>query len=215
MTPFDPRLTMIAAEAKVKTCHVFHCWHAIQASGQKFHRAAFAHFAGLEDKHVTAILSALEAHDAMPVIKGRGVAAKTMMTADWQWPAVDELSPQAKSCAQQWTPASYATHAEAFRNYWLGARRMMGDWKATWANRVVSIHSQVMRDQKFGNAPTLSPFQATAKPDPRKVLEQQLMVAERHGQIYEADIARRKLAALDNVIPFPQNDSLFESKLAV
>lgn len=215
MTPFDPRLTMIAAEAKVKTCHVFHCWHAIQSSGQKFHRAAFAHFAGLEDKHVSAIIDAMDAHDALPVIKGRGAAAKSLMPADWTPPSIDELSPQARSCAQQWTSASYATHAEAFRNYWLGTRKMMGDWKATWANRVVSIHSQVMRDQKFGNAPTQSPFKASAPVDKRASLERALSAAVLLGREYEADDIRRQLAALDNVIPFPQIDLLFESKVAV
>jgi len=30
---------------------------------------------------------------------------------------------------------------------------MKADWRGTWANRVVALHSQVMRDQKFGNAP--------------------------------------------------------------
>jgi len=116
--------------------------------GKKFHKAAFAHFAGLEDRHVDAILSALEAHDVLPTSKGRGIAEKSFIGKDWTPPHVSELSPKAQACAAQWSSASYATHAEAFRNYWLSERRMMADWSATWANRVVSIHSQVMRDQK-------------------------------------------------------------------
>jgi len=184
--------------------------------GKNFHAAAFAHFAGLEERHVSAILASLEAHDALPAGKGRGIAGKTLIAADWTPPPVSELSPQARSCAQQWTPASYATHGEAFRNYWRSTRKMMGDWQATWSNRIVSLHSQVMRDQKFGNAPTLSPFVATeAKHTPLEIAKMELRTAEMLGQTYEAEQARRKIDRLSNVIPFTRTDSLFESKVAV
>ena len=82
------------------------------------------------------------------------VKPKTLIPEDWEAPAVADLPPQARACAEQWTRASYATHAEAFKCFWLSERRMKGDWSRTWANRIVALHGQVMRDQKFGNAPT-------------------------------------------------------------
>lgn len=215
MKAFDPILTIIAADAKVKTCHVYHCWQAMREMGAKFHRAAFASFAGLEVRHVDAILAAMQAHGAMPEGKGRGATGKTLIAPDWMPPPVSDLSPQARSCAAQWTEASYATHAEAFRNYWHSQRKMMGDWKATWANRIVAIHSQVMRDQKFGNAPVSAPFTASAPVDKRASLERALKAAEMLGRDYEASDIRRQLSAMDNVIPFTRTDSLFESKAAV
>lgn len=84
----------------------------------------------------------------------RARPGKTRLPAEWEPPPIAELPPRARACAEQWTPESYATHGEAFGSYWRGAGRMMTNWLATWANRVVALHSQVMRDQKFGNAPT-------------------------------------------------------------
>lgn len=82
---------------------------------------------------------------------------------DWLPPAVSDLPERAKALASQWTAASYATEAEAFRNYWLGetgAKASKADWRATWCNRIVQIHSKVMRDQKFGNAAPEAPVSA-------------------------------------------------------
>lgn len=78
---------------------------------------------------------------------------RSLIPVDWDVPTVAELPPMARSCAEQWTDASYATHAEAFVCYWRSERKMKSDWAGTWANRIVALHSQVMRDQKFGNAP--------------------------------------------------------------
>lgn len=89
-------------------------------------------------------------------------SGKSLIPDDWQLPAVADLPPQARACAEQWTDASYATHGEAFKGYWSTNRRMQADWRLTWANRIVAIHSTVMRDQKYGNAPTGSG--AAAKP---------------------------------------------------
>ncbi|MES2782605.1 MAG: hypothetical protein V4657_07410 [Pseudomonadota bacterium] len=215
MTPFDPRLTIIATEAKVKTCHVFHCWSALQAMGKNFHVAAFAHFAGLEDRHVEAILSALETHDALPAGKGRGSTGKTIIAANWTPPPVSELPPQARSCAEQWTSASYATHGEAFRSYWRSHKKMMSDWSATWANRIVTLHSQVMRDQKFGNAPTHSPFEIPApQRSPLEIAHLELKTAKMLGQTYEAEVAQRKIDRLSNVIPFNRPEGELLAQMA-
>jgi hypothetical protein len=89
---------------------------------------------------------------------------KTMIPADWPLPSVEDLPPRARDCARQWTPTSYETHGEAFVSYWRGERKLKSDWRLTWANRVIALHSQVMRDQKFGNAPTaLAPMSEAAR----------------------------------------------------
>lgn len=87
---------------------------------------------------------------------------KSLLPEDWVLPSVSDLPPKAKACAEQWTPASYATHGEAFGSYWRARRGMMADWRLTWANRIVTLHGQVMRDQKFGNAAPSAP--STGKP---------------------------------------------------
>jgi hypothetical protein len=96
--------------------------------------------------------------DTPPTPPAGGRRGKTRLPSDWIAPAVCNLPPKARACAEQWTQASYETHAEAFGSYWHGTGKMMIDWDATWANRIVALHSQVMRDQKFGNAPTAAPI---------------------------------------------------------
>ncbi len=102
-----------------------------------------------------------------PTPRKRGSGERQMLPSDWEAPLVADLSPQAQTCAAQWTGASYATHAEAFKNYWRSERKMKADWNGTWANRVVDIHDKVMRAQKFGNAPPDTP-KATADPNAGK-----------------------------------------------
>ena len=91
--------------------------------------------------------------DTPPTPRAGGRRGKTRLSPDWKAPEVGDLPPKARACAEQWTADSYDTHAEAFGSYWHGTGKMMTDWDATWANRIVALHSQVMRDQKFGNAP--------------------------------------------------------------
>lgn len=95
--------------------------------------------------------------------KASSHTAKHLIPDDWELPAVADLPPQARACAEQWTSASYATHGEAFIGFWRSSRRKMADWRLTWGNRIVALHSQVMRDQKFGNAPTASTHSPSGK----------------------------------------------------
>lgn len=131
MTPFDPLLALIAAEARVKPCHVFHCFHARRELGQKFHPAAFAQFAGLEERHVLSILAALEAHDALP--GKRTVSAKgTRLPADWTAPQewIDWACNE-----RRWQPHDAAEEARIFADYWIakaGQAAVKLDWKRTW-----------------------------------------------------------------------------------
>lgn len=106
-----------------------------------------------------------------PNPRKRGNGGKTMIPEDWKLPAKADLPPKARACAEQWTDASYETHGEAFHGYWRSSRRMYADWTATWANRVIALHSQVMRDQKFGNAPTDVP-KAANDPEAGKLFQQ-------------------------------------------
>lgn len=124
---------------------------------------------------------------------------------DWQPPAIADLPPNAKSLASLWTAASYAAEAEAFRNYWLGetgTKASKADWRATWCNRIVQIHSKVMRDQKFGNAAPDSP--------PPPVKDRAAMIADaekrveqfaRLGRADDAAAAERFLQTLKSTGP--------------
>lgn len=94
--------------------------------------------------------------------KGDG---KTALPVDWVVPPVTDLPPQAAACAVLWTDESYARHGEAFVSYWRSSRKKMGDWRLTWANRIVSLHAQVIREQTFA-AP-----RAGATGEPQNFLE--------------------------------------------
>lgn len=83
----------------------------------------------------------------------RARAGKHLLPKDWKVPAVADLPPRARALAEEWTQEEYATHAEAFVSFWRGSGRMMKEWDSTWANRIVDIHSKVMRDRKFGHGP--------------------------------------------------------------
>lgn len=100
-----------------------------------------------------------------PPRKRRG-EGKHLIPDDWVLPPVAELTPSAKACAEQWTQASYEAVGEGFRLYWRTERKMKTDWRETWCNWVLREHSKVIRDQKFGNAP--SPVNGHAQPaDPQ------------------------------------------------
>lgn len=96
----------------------------------------------------------LKKEETPPNPPAGGRRGKTRLPSDWRLPPISDLGPKARACAEQWTAACYETHGEAFVAYWSGNGKMMASWEATWANRVIALHSTVMRDQKFGNAPT-------------------------------------------------------------
>lgn len=193
MTPFDPRLPILAAEARVKTCHVFHCWHAMREMGRAFHIDAFAVFAGLEPRHVDAILAALQAHDALPmkraVVTHRAerLANDFEPPEDWiQW-AVDQ---------RRWTPADASEEAEIFANYWQaksGQAATKLDWRKTWCNWV--------RNSRRPDGDYRRPMQMVSS---REHMERTAALYDRMGRTNEAKEIRDSLAASANVIPFTQ-----------
>lgn len=93
-----------------------------------------------------------EEESTPPTPRAGGRRGKVLIPSDWVLPPVADLPPRAKKCAELWTADSYETHGEAFVGYWRSEQKMKADWDGTWANRVVALHAQVMRDQKYGNA---------------------------------------------------------------
>jgi hypothetical protein len=190
MTPFDPRLTVIAKQAGVKTCHVFHCYQAMVTMKSSFHIGAFAEFTGLEVRHIESIISALKANNAMPKPARSETAKGTRLGSDFELPddwinwAIGERG---------WKLADARQEAMAFVDYWAaasGARGVKNDWLATWRN-------WCRRSDRVGTAKveasTLTPLQ---------IAERKLKTAIMLGQSYEESVARKEIAALSNVLPF-------------
>ncbi len=110
-----------------------------------------------------------ESKKGNPPLQAAGGVARIFLPSDWVVPPVADLPPNARACAEQWRAESYAAQGEAFAGYWRGRRGRNADWLATWANRVVTIHGMVMRDEKFGRAP---PAGTTAPPRPAMSADQ-------------------------------------------
>jgi len=190
MQPFDPRLPIIAKQAGVKTCHAYHCYQAMVAMKANFHIGAFAEFAGLERRHVEAIISALKANNAMPTAAKRETVTGTRLGTDFVVPdswinwAIDQRG---------WSMKDVKEVAAEFVDYWAGvsgAKGVKADWLATWRN-------QVRRSHRVGTAKV----EATTL-TPLEIAERQLKTAIMLGQSYEESEARKKIAALSNVLPF-------------
>lgn len=192
MTPFDPRLPVIASVARVKTCHVYHCWQAWKQMGVHFNATMFAAFAGLEEKHVAAILSALECHGAVP--KGKTASPKgTRLSPDFTAPqdwidfAIEE---------RRWTPEDTAAEVDNFRDFWVskpGADASKLDWKATW-RRWVRNSRRPDGDYRPVRGPMVSHTDH---------MERTAALYERMGRMTEAAEIRAQLAKSVNVLPFP------------
>jgi hypothetical protein len=160
------------------------------ATKANFHVDAFASFAGLERKHVDAIIAAVKANKAMPQSAKRETVNGTRMSGDFAMPqdwidwAMQERS---------WSPDEAKQEAASFIDYWIGVSGQKGvkaDWLATWRN-------SVRRSHRIGTQKLLQ-----SNLSPLEIAQSQLKTAELLGRDYEAGIARRKIAALSNVLPF-------------
>lgn len=197
MTPFDPRLPVIASAARVKTCHVYHCWQAWKQMGVHFNATMFAAFAGLEEKHVAAILGALESHGATPKgktasPKGTRLAPDFKVPQDWIDFAIDE---------RHWTPSDAQAEAENFCDFWWskpGAEASKLDWKATWRNWVRNSRRANGDYRRQTDQPMVSH---------RDHMERTAALYERMGRTTEAADIRAQLAKSVNVLPFPPRDA--------
>ncbi len=191
MQPFDPILPVIAAAARVKTPHVHHCFHAWKQMGVHFNAAMFAAFAGLEEKHVAAILSALEEHGAVP--KGKTASPKgARLSPDFQAPQdwIDFATEE-----RRWTPEDTAAEVDNFRDFWVskpGADASKLDWKATWRRWVRNS-----RRPDGDYRPVRGPMVST-----REHMIKTIALYRRMGRDTEADEMERTIAKEDNVLPF-------------
>lgn len=196
MTPFDIRLPIIAAAARVKPCHVFHQFCAMKEMGASFHVEAFALFTGLEVKHVEAILSALQEHDCLPTKTARTSSVRgTRLPNDWTVP--DEWIEWAGN-EKHWHPSDAREEAEIFANFWQaksGAQATKLDWRKTWINWC-----------KNSRRPNGDYVAVTVKQSPAErasFLRRSIALYESMGREDETDAMKRELATIDdNILPF-------------
>lgn len=90
------------------------------------------------------------------------------LPADWQPPAVPELSDMARQLVEQWPAGAFQAVCETFRLHWADEHRAVGkkaNWNAALCKWLIKDHAQVMRDAKAGvSFARLSPAPAgTAK----------------------------------------------------
>jgi len=117
-------------------------------------------------------------------VTGTRLGAEFTIPDDWINWAIGERG---------WKLADARQEAMAFIDYWAacsGAKGVKSDWLATWRN-------WCRRSDRVGTAKgeptTLTPLQ---------IAERQLKTAIMLGQSYEESVARKKIAALSNVLPF-------------
>ena len=197
MQAFDPRLPIIAAEAGVKTCHVHHCFHALREMGAQFHLAAFAQFAGLEERHVSAIIAALEAHDALPAKRATAAVRAHRLPHDWTLPP--DWSEWA-SYQRHWGPAEVQQEADAFADFWHSKPGQAGtklDWRKTWQNW---CRNSRRPDGHYN--PNAAALDVGAQ---REAMERTAALYDRMGRVDEAAEIRRRLDS--NVVPINRNSA--------
>lgn len=188
MTPFDPLLQLIAAQARVRPPHVYHCWQAMRMLGKGFNAQAFALFSGLEERHVLSIISALTDNSALPDGRAKVERRATRLPDDWTPP--EEYINWAVN-KRMWHPEDAGDEAEIFSNYWQsksGAQAAKVDWFKTWQNWV-----------KQSRRPDGDYRPATATVSHAEHMERTAAMYERIGRLTEAAEIRAKLAS--NVVP--------------
>jgi len=89
----------------------------------------------------------------------RGTSGKHLLPDDWELPPIAELTPKARECAEQWPRGAYEREGEAFMCFWRSRRRMMSNWRLTWANRVIDQHPKIMREAQFAPRPKSTNFE--------------------------------------------------------
>ena len=188
MSPFDVRLPILAAEARVKPPHLFHLVMAMREMGAGFHKEAYAQFAGLEVRHVDRMMEALDAHKVKAAPKREGAKRGTRLPHDWELP--DDWAMWAIE-ARGWLPSEAQEEGAAFGDYWhsrsgTGAAKV--DWRKTWQNWVRNSR------RPDGNYKPSD----ERKVDRREQLQNTIRLYERMGRDQETAEMRRELAAMDD-----------------
>jgi len=196
VSPYDPRLTIVASQAGVRVAHAFYVWSALKETGKAFHAGACAQFTALEVRHVEAILSALQEHDCLPEKTARSSSVRgTRLPEDWTIP--DEWIEWTVG-DRHWHPADVREEAEVFANFWhskAGQQAVKLDWRKTWMNWVRNS-----RRPKGDYVPQ------TVKQTPAErasFLRRSISLYESMGREDETVEMKRELATLDdNILPF-------------
>lgn len=117
----------IAATAKVRPSHVFHCFHAMREPG--FDAPAFAEFAQLELQHILRIVAAITDRDDLKPVE-RAKAKRGSRLPD---PFV--IPPEWLAWAREkrfWSEEDAKSEAEVFIAHWQANGQTMVDWYKCW-----------------------------------------------------------------------------------
>lgn len=135
----------------------------------------------------------------LPTARARKISKEvgwSCIPKSWSPPAIEALPQQARACAEKWTAASYAAHGEAFHSFWRSSGKKLVDWDTRWAERVITMHSQIMRDQKYGTAPMDTAPKTITKPMTAAELHRAIDFNRTTGNARRADELAAELARL-------------------
>jgi hypothetical protein len=140
--PSDPRLALVAQQAKVRPPHVYHCWHSIAENPRAFSPDAFALFSGLERRHVDSIMAVLAEMQLMPTKtraqnEGRGTRLPAAMELPEEWLTFAQHT-------RRWLQGTVEIEFQTFLDYWNaqpGAKGVKLNWESTWRNWVRRSHT--------------------------------------------------------------------------
>jgi len=135
----------------------------------------------------------------LPTARARKISKEvgwSCIPKSWSPPAIEALPQQARACAEKWTAASYAAHGEAFHSFWRSSGKKLADWDTRWAERVITMHSQIMRDQKYGTAPMDTAPKTITKPMTAAELHRAIDFNRTTGNARRADELAAELARL-------------------
>jgi hypothetical protein len=156
-----------------------------------FHVEAFAEFAGLETRHVTAIMAAIGIHAPLTA-KREAPVRGSRLANDWQLPDAWKQWAMEQRC---WHPEETEAEAELFANYWQarsGAGAVKVAWVKTWRNWVRQSHRP--NGTNTGRIVTAGDRVAS--------LIKRIAIYEKLGREAETAEMRAELARLEsNVVP--------------
>lgn len=190
MGPIDPVLVEIAATAKVRPSHIFHCWHALAATPESFDPNSFAEFCQLDVRHITAIVSALSDHGLLPPekpVQPQKALRGTRLPEAFQIP----LSWLEWACEQRyWTLADARAEADMFVDFWqakAGKDAVKLDWEKTFHNWV--------RNSRRANGTRSPQSIETNLGDLTSHYERQAALYDKMGRWQEAKEIRARIGA--------------------
>lgn len=190
MTPFDPILVELAAQAKVRPPHLFHLYHALAAAPTAFDPNGYAAFAQIDIKFVTAMVSALSDRNLLPPekpVQREKVQRGTRLPLAFQIP----LSWLEWACEKRyWTLADARAEADMFVDFWqakAGKDAVKLDWEKTFHNWV--------RNSRRANGTRSPQSIETNLGDLNSHYERQAALYDKLGRRDEARELRKRIGA--------------------